>query len=659
MISLRNMPIGTKLMLIVPLIIAGSAVIFAISAYEFRKEAYDSRLRQTQAIIDVASSTVAHFHAQAQAGKLSDEAARAGAMAALKAMRYSGSEYVWINDMQGVMLMHPIRPELDGKNLIDFKDPNGVTLFKEMVDVVAAKGAGKVAYHWPKPGFDKPVAKISYVAGFKPWGWVVGSGIYLDDVEAAFRKLLLELGIAATVVTAVVIIALIAVARMIAGPIKGMTAAMTTLAGGDHSVEVPGLGRGDEIGAMAGAVQVFKENAIKVERMTLERESEQRRSERNLKSELLALNNALEEEISIAVRQVIEQSDALQASAGEMSTTAERSNEQAVAVSAAAEEAAANVQTVASAAEELSSSIQEISRQVTQATAIANDAMTQAGHSRDQIQGLAQVAQSIGEVVNLINDIAEQTNLLALNATIEAARAGEAGKGFAVVASEVKNLASQTAKATEEIGGQVAGIQDATREAVKVNEQITAIISQINEITTSVASAVEEQGAATQEIARNVEQAASGTSEVSGTMVQVSQAVNDTKAAAGKQQERAGSVRARIEAMNKQIADILKRSQDPELSRRHTVNLAVQATIGGAQKTCLMNSVSRSGAAVLDRALGGKEGDHFTLTAPTLGSVACTIIATTGDSTHVRLDMTDDQEKALVQFITERQRKSG
>ena len=463
-------------------------------------------------------------------------------------------------------------------------------------------------------------------------------------------------GLVSSAVVLVVLVGLMLflINRQVSNPLQTITDVTTQLVNGNLTIDVPSQNRTDEVGALAKCIQVFKEKTTEVERMKSEREAEQRRNQRNVKSEILALNNALEEELTGAVGQVISQSEAMQASAGTMSSSAEQSNEQATAVTSAAEEAAANVQTVASASEELSSSVQEISRQMSQASQISQEAMDQATESRVQIQGLAEVAQNIGEVINLINDIAEQTNLLALNATIEAARAGDAGKGFAVVASEVKNLANQTAKATEQISSQVTEIQDATQQSVKVNEAIAAIISNINEITASVASAVEEQGAATQEIARNVEQAAAGTSEVSGTMSRVSQSVSETQTAAAEQLQTAQAVKSRIEAMNNQVLTILHQSQDEELATRHTVNLAVRAVSDSGARDCLMNSVSRSGAAVLDRSVGGDVGDHVRLEAPGLGEFDCTIVALTDESAHVRLDLDEESVGRLSDFIGNR-----
>jgi methyl-accepting chemotaxis protein len=276
-------------------------------------------------------------------------------------------------------------------------------------------------------------------------------------------------------------------ARAIMRPIAGMTDAMTRLAGGDKSAAIPGVGRKDEIGDMAGAVQVFKENMIKAEQLAAEQAKEQERKEARTKAIEAYIGN-FDKSVTGSLNTLAAAATEMQSMAESMSATAEETQRQSTAVAAASEQASTNVQTVASASEELSSSIGEISRQVAESSRITQTAVHEAGKTNAEIKGLAEAAQRIGEVVSLINDIASQTNLLALNATIEAARAGEMGKGFAVVASEVKSLANQTAKATEEISSKISEMQNATGNSVKAIEAITGTITQINEIATTIAS---------------------------------------------------------------------------------------------------------------------------------------------------------------------------
>ncbi len=353
------------------------------------------------------------------------------------------------------------------------------------------------------------------------------------EVEANGRtSQLVNLGLIAVALVVSTIAYYIVLVRVVR-PIQRMTEAMAHLASGDNAVEVPGTGRADEIGAMAGAVQVFKDNAIRMQAMQAEQAEQARRAAVEKKAAMQALADDLDRQISGVVAVVTSASGELKTSAQAMSATAEQASRQATAVAAATEEASTNVQTVASAAEELSSSVSEISRQVAESARVTAQAVGQANHTNTTIQGLATAAQKIGEVVKLISDIAGQTNLLALNATIEAARAGEAGKGFAVVASEVKALANQTAKATDEIGQQIAAIQAATANSVDAIGGIADTIGRINEIATAIASAVEEQGAATQEIARNVQQAAAGTRDVAENIGGVTQAAGETGSIAG------------------------------------------------------------------------------------------------------------------------------
>ncbi|WP_419905612.1 CHASE3 domain-containing protein [Kiloniella sp.] len=322
----------------------------------------------------------------------------------------------------------------------------------------------------------------------------------------------------------------IMIGRGVSLPINKMTEVMGRLAGGEKDVDIPSRERKDEVGQMAEAVQVFKDNMIKADDMAKEQEKIQLlREERTNK--ISELTKDFDSGVSALLKSVGSAVVEMEGTASSMTDIALKTKDRAAVVSGAAQEASVNVQSVASATEELSYSIKEISQQVNQSSEIAAKAVDEAGKTDQQIQGLAHTADQIGDVVSLISDIAEQTNLLALNATIEAARAGDAGKGFAVVANEVKNLASQTAKATEQISTQIDAVQADTKDAVVAIQSITSTIGEMNQIASAIAAAVEEQGAATSEISRNVELAANGAGEVTENIETVSHAANDAGAA--------------------------------------------------------------------------------------------------------------------------------
>ena len=323
------------------------------------------------------------------------------------------------------------------------------------------------------------------------------------------------------VLLAVTFLLVIVIVRGITRPISGMTAAMTHLASGNVSIEIEGGDRGDEIGEMARAVQVFKTNRLEMDRMQREQAEAEQRAAAERKKHLMELADDLDRRVHTHVGELLGCADTIRTTAQAMGGRIDTSTSRSMTVAEAANRTAANVDTVAAAASELSNSITEISRQVTQSTRISSEAVEEAERTNAKVLGLAQAAQKIGEVVALITDIADQTNLLALNATIEAARAGEAGKGFAVVASEVKNLANQTAKATEDISAQIGGIQVATGEAVDAIRTITGTINKVSEIAAAIAAAVEQQGAATQEIARNVKDVTADASMVQESIVDV------------------------------------------------------------------------------------------------------------------------------------------
>ena len=322
------------------------------------------------------------------------------------------------------------------------------------------------------------------------------------------------------------------IGRSISKPLSAMRSAMIELAKGNFAVVLPGLGRADEIGEIAQAVETFKVNAEQKARDEAEQKIRQDRAVAELrKADMHKLADAFEHAVGEIVDTVSSAATELEASANTLTMTAERSQKLATMVAAASEEASTNVQSVASASEEMTSSVNEISRQVQESSRVANDAVDQAGKTNDRVGALSTAANRIGDVVELINTIAGQTNLLALNATIEAARAGEAGRGFAVVASEVKALAEQTAKATGEIGLQVGSIQTATQDSVSAIKEIGNTIGRMSEISATIAAAVEEQGAATQEISRNIQHAAQGTLQVSSNISDVQRGASETGSA--------------------------------------------------------------------------------------------------------------------------------
>ncbi|WP_230534533.1 methyl-accepting chemotaxis protein [Microvirga roseola] len=330
----------------------------------------------------------------------------------------------------------------------------------------------------------------------------------------------------------IVLAAALVIGRAISKPLLAMTATMQQVARGDYTAAVPDLGRRDEIGAMAEAVQVFKTNGEEMENLRMQQERVRQQSEAEKRRIMGELAQSFEAKVGALVQRLLVAANGLEDTAQSMTSVADRTSHQSVSVASTAQQTSANVQTVAAATEELSISIREIAAQVTQSSQIAERAVADARRTNSTVQTLATSAEKIGDVVQLINTIAGQTNLLALNATIEAARAGEAGKGFAVVAAEVKELASQTSQATDEISAQISSVQRATADAVQAIQAIASTISEMSQISTSIAAAIEEQGAATSEISRNVQEAARGTEFVTGSISEVRRGAGETGTAA-------------------------------------------------------------------------------------------------------------------------------
>jgi methyl-accepting chemotaxis protein len=374
---------------------------------------------------------------------------------------------------------------------------------------------------------------------------------------AALKSLTMSLVLLGLGIIALAMAVLI-VTRSVIRPLKKLTVAMGELAGGNFGVVLPGLGRRDEVGDMAQAVETFKVNAGQKARDEAEAQIRQGQvAAQQRKADMIRLADDFAGAVGEIVETVSSASTELEASARALTSTAVRSQELTTMVATASEEASTNVQSVASATEEMALSINEISRRVQETARIANEAVDQARSTNDRVGELSRAAARIGDVVELINTIAGQTNLLALNATIEAARAGTAGRGFAVVASEVKALAEQTAKATGEIGQQITGIQSATQESVNAIKEISGTIEKLSEISAAIASAVEEQGAATQEISRSVQQAAQGTQQVSSNITDVQRGASETGSASSQVLSSARSLSAESHRLKLEVGKFL------------------------------------------------------------------------------------------------------
>jgi len=508
---LNHVKIHVRLMLIVVAAVIGMLAVGSAGLLNLRSNLFDARQDKLKSLVETATSIIADYRRRAEKGEFPEAEARHLALATIGAMRYDQNEYFFVYDSQGVLLAHP-NPEFIGQNRMDTKEVHG---------------GGFVRYDYPRPGQDVPVPKLSYATRYQPWDMIIGTGVYIDDINELFWANVVAVGVVVLVLLVAVCVIGLLIANSIRQPLKRMTNRMGRLARGDTASEIPATGRGDEIGDMARAVVVFKDCMIEAERLAgQERRNQEARQQRAERIE--GCIREFDGAVAMVVQRVSASATQLHSEAQGLSATAEQTSRQAAAVASAAGDASANVQTVASATEELSASVGEIRRQVEESSQIAATAVGVANRTNTIVAGLSEAAQKIGAVVQLINGIASQTNLLALNATIEAARAGAAGKGFAVVASEVKTLASQTARATEDIQTQVGQMQAATNTAVEAIRDITGTIRRMSDITTTITATVAEQGASIQEIAHNVTLATTGTTAVSTTITGVSRAAGET-----------------------------------------------------------------------------------------------------------------------------------
>lgn len=504
MINMRNFSISHKLWLMILLSVSGLIAITILSLEEYHKSLMEEKELQTKALVESAYSILANFQTRVESGELSITQAQNAAKSEIKVLRYDETNYFWINDETARIVMHPIKPELDNKDLSGFEDPNGKRIFVEFADMAKQHGEGVVDYYWPKPGQEQPVQKVSYVKGFKPWGWVLGTGIYVDDVETAFWANAFTLSAAGLVLATVLLGFVIVIKNSILSPIKNTTIALDdiSMGEGDLTRRLDESGR-DEIVALSIAFNRFSEKI---------------------------------EKVIIKVAQISAQ---LAAAAEQLSNTTSQTHDnisqqqvETQTVASAITEMVATVKEIASSAADAASAAHEADEQAAKGKEVVIDVTgaitrlsTEMDSAMEMMNMLAQESQNIGSVLDVIREIAEQTSLLALNAAIEAARAGEQGRGFAVVADEVRSLSTRTQEATKEIRDMIVRLQDGTDNAVNVinrsggatsetvtmaNEaaeslaHVVASVVQISQRNIQIASASEEQSAVAAEIDRSV-----------------------------------------------------------------------------------------------------------------------------------------------------------
>jgi methyl-accepting chemotaxis protein len=564
--QLAHWKIGVRLqMATVVTLVALALLLTGIQVMESRR-LYDTRVSLLQSIDQSAAGIAAAYHTEEAAGRLTREVAQGLAAAAIKAMRYQGAEYIWINDMQPTMVMHPEKPELNGQNLAATTDPTGFHLFSAMADLVKSRGEGTIPYMWPRPGSQVSVAKLSYVKGFAPWGWVIGTGVYVDDLDAATRRLAINLGLVG-LGTAVLLGGVVwLLGRSVSRPVLALTAATKSLAEGDLDVVIPGQDRGDEVGSMAQALVVLHDAAVaqrKLEREVAERDAKDQRQ-----AEVGRHTQDFGSTIVAVLAQLTRSAEKMHRASGEMVDSVAHTRDRAMATAQGARESSMSLSSVVSAAGEMSASVNEISKQIALVTRAAQDASHRVSQTDEKVLHLAQVAGKIGAVVGLISDIAGQTNLLALNATIEAARAGEAGKGFAVVAGEVKTLAAQTAKATDEIRGQVDAIRTATADAVAMVAGVRTAVHEMDQVVGAIAEAVEEQSAATREIALSAQAVSNSTDAAVQAMEEVCSVVESSGVTSRSVSSEAAEITATSGRLRGEMDEFLKFMADPTGDQR-------------------------------------------------------------------------------------------
>ncbi|MCV9960684.1 methyl-accepting chemotaxis protein [Pararhizobium sp. BT-229] len=547
---MKHFRISVRLYALVGLTLLTMAAVMTLGLFQEQDKLVAQRKAMLEAMNENAVTVFDAYYKQEQAGTLSQADAQARAVEAIQAMRYQDSGYFFITDMKSMIIMHPIKPALNGTDQTENKDPTGKHIFVEFAKTVKAEGKGFVDYYWPKPGVEEPVLKYSHVAGFAPWGWIVGTGVYADDLAAMFREGLIQVGVICGVAALIILLAAFSIVRSVVAPIERLKTSMRAIADEDVSAEVPETDRKDEIGQMAGVLTVLRDSVK--ERIDLrEREAEQqgqldaerRGNERRLQSDaqaqadaMMTVGTALEklasgdltaeivriapeysklrEDFNTAVtalrgviQSIAQSTEVVYGSAGDISEAANN-------LSRRTEQQAAALEETAAALDEITSTVRSASDRAAEAREMVNETKGSAAKSgdivRNAIAAMSRIEGSstkISQIIGVIDEIAFQTNLLALNAGVEAARAGEAGRGFAVVAQEVRELAQRSAGAAKEIKELIRNSATEVETGVTLVRstgdalmEIEGLVNRVNEHVASIATAAREQATGLAEV---------------------------------------------------------------------------------------------------------------------------------------------------------------
>jgi methyl-accepting chemotaxis protein len=552
-----DLSVRARVQLLTVLGVLGLIAVFGVSFLQLNAVLNDNVAAKERAQVEAAYSIVGHFESEERAGHLSRNVAQTAAKEALRIIRYDSDNYIFVIDMAPTALLMPFKPETEGNYLGDFKDAHGFKNFVALVDVVKRLSAGYVAYHWQKPGTDKIAAKLTYVKGFAPWGWIVGTGAYLDDVAATEWANGAKLAGLCALIAAVTIGVGLVLARSITDPVRRISARMRSLAAGDTAAPIPYTSSRNEFGEMGRAVRVFNDGLLakaelefKTVQIERSRQDEARQADaakataaRDLARvvaevasglEHLSLGNvryritrkfgadyeALRHDFNAAMQKLERTLEIISANAGEISLDSAEISDGADELSQRTVQQASSLQASAAAMDEISATVRKTAEAAAEAKRFISDAKSDAERSNSVVRetmlavaGIQTSSQQIGQIIGVIDEIAFQTNLLALNAAVEAARAGDSGRGFAVVASEVRALAKRSADAAKQIKSlitastaQVAVGVELVEKTGKALEQIVSQVNQISGIVGEIAVAAAEQSIGIKDITSSIGQ---------------------------------------------------------------------------------------------------------------------------------------------------------